>query len=646
MFGQVDLGQHDGPGGCAPTRTSTAAALPDDSPAGLVARWAVLIAEYEAFQEALRVGVQQLHWPGVRQYISMLHAEARQTKRLAAGAFEDEPEKRRGEMRLAVTTLAAKEGMWRVIKTCRGVMALDRRFPKPLPSLTVAAAAAAGPPQEGTPERTKWVLASQQRRRRMYDVSADSGSRTEGMFVNAVVDNGRSWMRVLTTTNAQLLVEMAENGWEWGLAEGEDDGEQGDDALADISDMSLVILALGLIEAAHANCVRGAYPHIYILLTRMDETAEDDGTASQEEAEKKKQECAEIARYLGKVRRGLTARAARLPPDIDGCRLQIEIHSARDLRTTAQPPSDLQVALQRLLPDLSNRLTPTLNIDTSILITLTSDITNSSVEVRDWHPWQRVDEITREAKRPGGVLRSLMEDALCGRRLVCTREAAQAFRVMVYDMAQPSEQERARVLLGEGDKSGVDRQTLVNRYRELSAYPDAIPDDLMLPVVVETRPWGLDTIMSVSGLQSRDATPTLAQPPCPSPALPAVASTIANEMNDTHPTLSVFFYGWAMCYTTITTNLAARNRITRLLERHRTSSAEKDPLIWVCRTARSLNATNPRDGRKEVSLECGQRGARLWKGNGITRVNKQTDKLEGTVDRSSLRPATDGNLRE
>ncbi|KAL1895588.1 hypothetical protein Sste5346_005057 [Sporothrix stenoceras] len=573
----------------------------DDSPPGLVARWAVLIREYEAFQDALRVRVRQPYWPGVRPYISMLQVEASQSQRLAEGRFSDQPDKQRGELRLAMTTLAAKEGMWRIVKTCRGVMALDRRFQKPtlLPTEAVAA-------------RTAAVEAKKKR----YHV-VNTGSRNEGIFVNAVVDDGRTWLRVLTTTSAQLLIEMADNGWEWGVGEddSDEDGDEGD-PLEDIYDMSLVEFALDLIEAAHANRFKGAYPRIDIILTRIEETADDD-----EQDDKKKREAAEIARYLDKVRRGLKKKAASLPPDIDNQQMHIDVYTARDPRTLAQPPADLDVALQNLMPTLSDRLTPTLNIDTSILIALTSDITHSSVTPQDWFPAQRLEEIAREAKKPGDVLRSLMGDALHGRQLVCTQEAARAFRVMVSDMAQPSEQERARLLLGEGDKTSLSRQQLVDRYRELSSYPSAVPDDLMLPIRVETEAWDVERIRVAAGVLSSgepasgDKVGSAALPQSPqspqssSVTLPAVTTQVVSDMTDSQPTLSVFFYGWAARQTTITTNLAARNKIARLLEKYRTSSFEEGPLVWVCRTARSLNGTNPRDGRKDGKTPKQKTGA-------------------------------------
>lgn len=119
-------------------------------------------------------------------------------------------------------------------------------------------------------------------------------------------------------------------------------------------------------------------------------------------------------------------------------------------------------------------------------------------------------------------------------------------------------------------------------------------------------------------------------------------------MNDTHPTLAVFFYGWAMGYTTITTNLAARNRITRLLETYRLSSLEKVPLVWVCRTARSLNGTNPRDGRKDGKDVNGRKGANVAaeKGDISNRTDPhvespRADKADPAIDSHDSHDAND-----
>ncbi|CAK7214376.1 hypothetical protein SBRCBS47491_002122 [Sporothrix bragantina] len=569
------------------TTAPSAPHIVDDSPAGLMQRWTTLISEYEAFQEALRICVRQPYWPGVRPYISMLQTEARQSERLAERAAQGEAdnEKWRGEYRLAVTTLAAKEGMWRMIKTCRGVMALERRF------LVTQMA-------EDDDKRANAKSAPQNK--------GCSRSGHDGIFVNAVVDNGREWLRVLTTTNAQLMVELAENGWEWGEDDVDEDAASDSEAqreareLEDIMEMSLVKTAMSLIEAARTNRCKGAYPRICIVLTRMDEVA--DG-----EDDEARLQSVEIGRYLGKVRRGLAAYiAAQLPPDIDGKPLSVAIHSARAPRTVAQPPDNLEETLQRLLPELSDRFTPTVNIDTSILISLASDITHSIVPKEDWHPPQRRDEMAREAKKPGDVLKTLMNVALRGRRLVCTQEAASAFRIMVHDMAQPSEGRRGDCLLGDvkGENGEtLDRMTLVQRYRELSNYPQHIPDDLMLPIEVVDTAWSLEQIervsQSSSKSQSSSTSSSTSSSPPPSPCLPAVAYRVAQDMAIFNPTLAVFFYGWAAGQTTITTNLVARNRIARLLERYRTSSHEQGPLVWVCRTARSLNGTNPANGRRD-----------------------------------------------
>ncbi|CAK7206613.1 hypothetical protein SEUCBS139899_009413 [Sporothrix eucalyptigena] len=587
----------------------------DDSAAGLMARWATLIREYEAFHAALAKHVHKADWPRVRPYIQILHGEAQQTQRLADhehGVDGVADEKWRGAHRLLSTTLAAKEGMWRITKTCEGLLALERRFSR-APLGTVIGE---------SPKRLKYKSAV------VEGAGGNNGS--EGAFVNIVVDNGREWLRVLTTTNAQLMVELAENGWEWG-SDGEDEE---DDELQDIADMSLVKTALGLAEGAYANRYKGAYPRICIILTRIEDDVE------RVEGDDKQREAAEISRYLGKVRRGLAARLAQVSPDIDGNSLQISIHTARAPRTMAQPPEDLDFVVDRLLPKVSTPVTPTVNIDTSILIALVSDITHSNVAIQNWHTAQRIDEITRESQKPGDVLKTLMTQALGGRKLVCTHEAANTFRTMVGNMAQSTEKERARMLMGEVD---VEREELVCRYRALSSYPDAIPDDLQLPIEVVDVIWDLEHIKSVSALGtatghlasdmdflSLNGTASKSLPAVAngtalqslhsqSLALPSVAYRIAQDMAKSKPTLAVFFYGWAAGQTTITTNLAARNRIRALLERYRTASHEEAPLVWVCRTARSLNGTNPQEHRNDGKQKKGESRSRAVKYN--TRID-------------------------
>ncbi|CAK7243486.1 MAG: hypothetical protein STHCBS139747_005011 [Sporothrix thermara] len=588
----------------------------DDSPAGLIARWTTLIGEYEAFQELLRVRARQPCWPGVRPYINTLQIEARQSDKLGERAAQGEAETEawRGQYRLAVTTLAAKEGMWRMIKTCRGIMGLDRR-------LSTMSKQQRKKGQQGQQSRQSQQSQQSQQGQRL----ATGGGRSEGekqsnldVFVNAVVDNGREWLRVLTPTNTHYMIELAENGWGWEEADAdeEDTGKNDDDdELADISEMSLVKTALELIKAAVVNRCKGAYPRICIVLTRIDEAVVDDvELVDDDEEDKERQRAAvEIGRFLQKARRGLAAYTTRMPPDIDGRRLRVEIHSARAPRTNARPPpGSLDETLHRMLPDLSDRLTPTLNIDLSILISLTSDIAHDAVASEPWHPRERSDEIAREATQPGKALGELINNVLRGRRLVCTQEAAAAFRVMVHDMAQPSEKERARCLLvwgdvedDSGDPVAADRPALLSRFRALSRYADAIPDDLMLPIEVQDAAWDLDRIQTVC--QPGGQPPQYPEYPDeelssspPQPCLPAVAYPIALDMTAAaSPTLSVFMCGWAMGYTTITTNLMARNYILRRLERYRTSSYEPGPLVWVFRTARSLNGTNPKDGRRD-----------------------------------------------
>ncbi len=562
-----------------------------DASADLMARWAALISEYEAFRDALRAVVRQPHWPGLGPYIAMLRTEAAATERGLAGEasgvsgvggpswVSDGGDR----ARQAESSLAAKEAMWRTIKGCRGVVALERRF-------ATEAGILGQSPRSSTPLLPS-AGSRQDKRSRYSSVSGAIGSRTVGVFVNAVVDDGWTWLRVVTTTRAQLVQELTENGWEWGADEEGDGGEgegDGDGELGDLTGVSMVGMALDLVAAARANRYKGAYPRVSILLTRIDETGGGGKGA------------ADIARFLRRFRRGVAAHTAALPPDIDGERLQVDIHTNLATALPA-PPAPLDDALARMMPgDIDGRLSPTLNVDTSILIALVSDITHAAVPVQPWHTAPRVDEIRSEAQRPGQLLQTLCA-AMGGHRLVCTREAARTFRNMVRDMAQASELQRAALLVREEGADAdamammtTDRPDVVSRFRALSTYPAFVPDDLMLPIAVVEEDWDLARVEQVVGETGGTATSTDRQTAY---SLPPLAACIARDMQDASmPTPAVFFYGWASGHTTVTTNLAARNRIARLVEQHRTSSHDTGPSVCVSRAARSLNGTNPRQG--------------------------------------------------
>ncbi|EFX06179.1 hypothetical protein CMQ_4248 [Grosmannia clavigera kw1407] len=543
----------------------------DDATAEVLARWQTLIAEHEALRDTLREYVQQPHWPGVGPCISMLKTEAATVARLlaararlqAAGSRQDDgkvkPEISKEEeavgAKLAASNLSAREVAWGAIKKRSGLLALDRRFPKMI----------AGHLNDAKPAKLRGGGVRY------------SGGRTEGVFVNAVVDDGREWLRILTTTESQLLMEMAENGWEFEEREeaDEDQDSNANNSDLDLDHVSIVSAAIDLMQAAQANRFRGAPPRVCILLSRISEGGRTGRTAD-----------LDVLLRLFRQRVQTVGSAAGVA---------VTVHSASSVAFTSLPPP-LEVALKRLMPAITaiggDGLSSTLNIDTSILIALASDITHGPVTVESWHPRQRVDEITRETEKPGDVLRRLLNDVLRGRRLVCTREAALAFRNMVRGMGQQTEKARAAVLVGdeEAGNGTYGHQNshslgLLSTYRGLSSYPDVIPDDLHLPITVVADDWDVVRILRAVDEES----------------LPAAAAAVVHEMTavlpTAVPTLAVFFYGWASHHATITTNMAAKNRIERLLEQFRTSPDEDGPAVWVCRSVRSLNGTNPRSQR-------------------------------------------------
>ncbi|OAA66804.1 hypothetical protein SPI_01380 [Niveomyces insectorum RCEF 264] len=560
-------------------RTEPAHSDDYDAPASILARWDALIAEYEAFRDALRACVQQPQWPGVGPYVAMLKTEAAGAARLLLGGPPDGIQARPADavVRAAASNLAAKEAMWRTIKKCQGVLALDRRF---------------------SPAREEDANADDgrrpRRRRRGPRVHGrESGSRTDGVFVNAVVDDGRAWLRVLPTTERQLLIEMAENGWPFGGVEEneeeEEENEDDDNRLDDdLGGISLVRTARDLVRAADANRYQGAYPRVILLLSRI--------VAGRD---------AEVDALLQRLQRILRDDAGS------------SSSSSSSVREDTNTSTDTQLMpLSAVVAGGAGNhrlLTPTLNVDTSILVALASDITHGTpIPPAPWHPRQRVDEMAHERAHPGAVL-SMLCGALCGRRLVCTREAAATFRAMVQSMGQASEQARAAVLVDgdghghghdHGNKGNVDDDDVADRrrlatYRALSAYP-ALLDGLRLPIAVLDEDWDLARIERAV---DAGALPSVARPVARDMAGVGASSTAAKTDTKTDttgvPTLAVFFYGWASGHTTVTTNHTAQTRIARLMERARSASGERGPTVWVCRKTRSLNGTQRESKRAD-----------------------------------------------
>ncbi|GKT44742.1 uncharacterized protein ColSpa_04923 [Colletotrichum spaethianum] len=378
------------------------------------------------------------------------------------------------------------------------------------------------------------------------------------VFVSAIVENGHEWMRVLSTTERALLVQMAEADFPWD----DPDDEDGDPELAEVLDddetqIEVLRCSKQLLAAAHE--IHGGYRHrIRIVLPNI---------------------------YRGRV------------PAIDRFLKGIEslgdeaISLGLECADESQaPPPPLETAISNLL-SLGNDantppLTSVLNIDTSIFVALTTDISHNHSSQRKWRP-KILEDVADEAEHGPRLPKSLYP-VLRGHTLVCTREAAETCLRMVYDASTESEVARVEILLGQESLRGKqdDKATFLQRVLRQDGWPPEekndesterrrqgllaelqklschkIPDDLQLPIrIVE------------------DFRREHVEEEVHKGTLPKVVLAVEPTLNETN--CSSFLFGWKTGHTTITCNRHAVRRLGNLVKKLRWSrNAETAPII-------------------------------------------------------------------
>ncbi|KAF6831397.1 hypothetical protein CPLU01_06816 [Colletotrichum plurivorum] len=395
------------------------------------------------------------------------------------------------------------------------------------------------------------------------------GKGQSSVFVTAIVENGHEWVRVLSTTEKALLVQMAEvdfpcnnnnnNSDDDNSNEKEDDPELQKVLKDDDTQIELLKCAQQLLAAARR--IHGGYQHrIRIILPNI------------QSGQKRK-------RDIDRLLRGVQSLS-----DSD---IPLVVECAQEAR---QPPPALDVAIKNLL-DLGRAaeappLTPVINVDTSILVALTTDICHKRAAQQKWRP-KVLDDVADEAEH-GPRLTKCLHPLLGGRTLVCTRQAADTCVRMVYDAATDAEIARLEILLGqetlrgkEDDKmafiervldqdhwpAGAEddpktesrRQRLVAELQKLSCHP--VPEDLQLPIRI-----------------AEDFRREHVRGEVLKGNLPKVALEVEPTLNDTN--CSSFIYGWRTGNTTITCNRHVVRKMGSLVNKLRWSrDAEMAPII-------------------------------------------------------------------
>lgn len=330
---------------------------------------------------------------------------------------------------------------------------------------------------------------------RIRDIMSQGGSEPKrnqtgrSTRIDVICDGGLSWYKVSTITNKRLLFDMAKEAVYCGDS---DDDESTDGVTQFFDDVPLVKLAKNLKTVAQGHQIRNLSPTPGLFLPRIFE-------GEHVEVDKLVQFC----RGMGV--RVICGNAMPLPPLL-----------SEDL-------------LREMAPGPTGNITPELNIDTSVLVALTSDISHFKVIKEPWFGQSQKDHIDLEVDNP--LIPQLCR-LLDSHALVCTREAAQALARIVHTMGTSSENARARLLLSPDDS--MTRLQQVEEFRALSIHGDSIPTCLQLPIRIVDLAIDLDDDRCHHQAENpvQEKLEVLAQ-----------------------PGRSVFYYGWNTGLTTITCNV-------------------------------------------------------------------------------------------
>lgn len=498
----------------------------------IIRRTVSLLCEYQQYNELRQKRRTNVVIPGQKTLVQSVKAEhmafQRSLKELRDESFlkdRDESESlaiiKKVRSALQCSNVPSLETAWDIVKRCHGLESLTYKFSR-------HASVGKCPICKG---KKKCPPKHQQ----------DSKS---VVWVDAAVDGGAEWLRIIGIEEKRLLMHMAHGGWDW------DAGSDSDDSgIDEESDISVVVTVRQLIEAALVNRHEYRPPRLHIIFTRIVE-----GSSR------------EVDRLIRQMR-GMGKQ---------GVEILIECANSGFL-TTPSPP--VEVALENLMVDETETITPVVNLDCSILISLASDITHSHVEIQPWHR-NDVSAQIREELAEGSSLVKALYPVLCNRKLVCTAEAARRFRAILATIATDDEAARTRIILPDPGLPKRTSEELVAELQALSVHP--VDLNLLLPVEVVEHdcPQSLTEAIRTSILP---------------PGAEAVAADLSELNRD------IFVYGWVNRITTLTANHTLAKQVLRLVEQHRMDTHDEGPKIWVFPYTRAFATKGRPRSAKESS---------------------------------------------
>ena len=353
-----------------------------------------------------------------------------------------------------------------------------------------------------------------------------------------------------TVTESRLLLELAKAGWEG--ADSGSDTEDEDGLLVD-----------GL---AHTNLDDGP-------LTDAQHSDQDDRDSDFIEIVRQAQDLrkASLAHKVHYKHPSITFRLPKISfnPPSEVIRILDIIRStgATIHLGPSAPPSDLDSTFPKLVSNPFANLTPTLNIDCTILLALVSDLSHCTTASEPWFHKAISRQIEIETREQ--LLPSTLWPAMADRKLTCTTEAARRMREIVDTIGTETERKRSDLLLfpWTTNPSPSSSTFLQRSFAELSNY--TIPSSFRLPIFIVPSNQNLTF-------------------------LPPVAQSVKTALTAINQ--SVFLHGWVEGCVTLTSNRSVKKQIEEIVEK--VEGEVEGPSMWLCGTARSL--VGKEKGRRDM----------------------------------------------
>lgn len=405
----------------------------------------------------------------------------------------------------------------------------------------------------------------------------------EPMTVDIVAQHGGLWIKLYTKTLAWTVMDLAKEGCvDLASPSPSSDGGNLDEVEETmLAEIKLVKMAREILAAARSERFgpKHEHPKVCIHLTRISRGKWPDMDV--------------VIRYVEDM--------------------GVEVICATDIALPGGPPtgegfeSHTTVATDesmkesnRKLDDVFSRMTAsppapittqTLNIDSTLLITLISDISHlnrDNVTIPShYHGRVAGKDIEKqlESELSDPLLPNHIYPILAGKRLVCTAKAAAHVRNLVDVMGSSTETKRSRIFLPVGPQDARNREELAGMLTRVTQHD--VPNALQLPIDVVEAESDSPITDKPTGSQSLEED---------------VMERLAHHLRLSPGNRSVIFHGWRQGITTVSLNRVVSEWLNRAinatldeLEAESDTAADvvaergfSGPLVLICGRERSL----------------------------------------------------------